>query len=52
MRYSLCPTSVVTTHTVVKLVGDDRKLPEKYSGRTPGLVSDYDFHVTLSPQTI
>jgi hypothetical protein len=27
------PTSVVTTHSVVAL-------PEKYSGRTPGLVPD------------
>jgi hypothetical protein len=51
------PTPVVTTrrrttHTVVKLVEDSRKLPEKYSGRTPGLVSDQDFHVTPSPKTI
>jgi hypothetical protein len=29
-----------------------RKLPEQCSGRTSKLVSGYDFHVTLSPQTI
>jgi hypothetical protein len=47
MRHGPCPTTVVTTrcagrttHTVVKLVGHGRKLPEKYSGRTPGLVPD------------
>jgi hypothetical protein len=46
MRHDPLPTSVVTTynsrttHTVVKLVGHTRKLPEKYSGRTPGLVPD------------
>jgi hypothetical protein len=34
------PTFVVTTRTVVKLVGHGRKLPEKYLGRTPGLVPD------------
>jgi hypothetical protein len=37
---------------VVKLVGQGRKLPEKYSGRTSRLVFDKDFHVNLSPQPI
>jgi hypothetical protein len=34
----------------VKLVGHGRKLPEKYSGRTPRLVPDYNFHVNLPPR--
>jgi hypothetical protein len=32
--------TVVITHIVVRLVGYGRKLPEKYSGRTSGLVPD------------
>jgi hypothetical protein len=32
----------------VKLVGHGRKLSEKYSGRTPGLVPYYNFNVNLS----
>jgi hypothetical protein len=41
MGHGPCPTSIVTTHSaVVKLVAHGRKLSEKYSGRTLGLVPD------------
>jgi hypothetical protein len=45
-NYTYCST---TAHTVVKLVGYSRELPEKYSDRTPGLVLDQDFHINVSP---
>jgi hypothetical protein len=38
------PTPIVTTCMVVELVGTEGN----YSGRTPELVSGWDFHVTLS----
>jgi hypothetical protein len=43
------PISVVTTRSVV---GHSRKLPEKYSGRSFGLVPDQNFHVNLSLRDI
>jgi hypothetical protein len=45
MRHGPRPTSAVINRSavgliVLKLVEHDRKLPEKYSGRTPWLVAD------------